>query len=154
MQHLQVQLEDLIAKEEHRPFLNPNYENEQSSILQANLSKKLISHLEAVGAKDKRKQEDASSDDKGQVLSSAPAQLVVLVHSVTLIRRTRARMRRSRTSSIIRRRLPKALRREASCLYCRRWIEGWRSWRSSWAPTPSWYVGQPLCVHTARRLRH
>lgn len=67
VQQLQVQLEDLIAKEEHRPFLNPNYENEQSSILQANLSKKLISHLEAVGAKDKRKQEDASSDDKGQV---------------------------------------------------------------------------------------
>jgi hypothetical protein len=82
VQQLQAQLEDLITKEEHRPFLNPNYENEQSSILQASLSKKLISHLEAVGAKDRKHQEGTASDDKGQVTlhrSYSPLSLAALL---------------------------------------------------------------------------
>jgi len=67
VQQLQIQLEALIAKEENRPFLNLNYENEQASILQASLSKKLVSHLEALAAKGKKKSGQKPSEGSGQV---------------------------------------------------------------------------------------
>jgi Mg2+ and Co2+ transporter CorA len=67
VQQLQIQLEALIAKEENRPFLNLNYENEQASILQASLSKKLVSHLEALAAKGKKKSGQKPSEGSGQI---------------------------------------------------------------------------------------
>ena len=77
MEALQGQLQDLLAKDEMQPFLNPKYESQQAALFQADLSKKLISHLEALAAaKDRKEGTDAESKEGQQV--SLPSKNLVM----------------------------------------------------------------------------
>jgi len=50
LQLLQSQLKELLSREEYRPFLNPDFEDERTEHLRSDLSKKLLAEIEAIKA--------------------------------------------------------------------------------------------------------